>query len=149
MVPATSTPGIWGKLTEYTWKGRQPEVVLCRAGDVLFFRSELWHSGSDNTTADRVRYLLQIHYGRRWIAQRFSPYLSWQFNPEVLARCTPRQRRLLIEHSEPYQRWYVAERLAHLARTASSEGEAIEAVRRALEASITRGPPVLAPDAAQ
>ena len=72
--------------------------MLCRAGDVLFFRSDLWHSGSDNTTADQTRYLLQIHYGRRMVAQKFSPYLTWQFNPEVIARCTPRQRRLLGDH---------------------------------------------------
>lgn len=39
---------------------------------------------------------------------------------EILKRCTPRRRRLLIEHSEPYQRWYVAERLAHDSERAAS-----------------------------
>jgi hypothetical protein len=84
--------------SEQEWRGRRPEDVLCPAGDVLFFRSELWHSGSDNVTEDRVRYLLQVHYGRRMVTQRFSPYIKWQFNPEVLAACTPRQRRLLGDH---------------------------------------------------
>ena len=74
--------------------------MLCRAGDVLMFRSELWHAGSDNRTRDRTRYLLQVHYGRRMVAQKFSPYLHWQFNPAVLAAATPRQRRLLGEHQE-------------------------------------------------
>jgi ectoine hydroxylase-related dioxygenase (phytanoyl-CoA dioxygenase family) len=83
---------------EFAWNGRLPEPVLCRAGDVLFFRSELWHSGSDNATADRTRYLLQVHYGRRMVAQKFSPYLEWRFNPRVLAACTLRQRRLLGDH---------------------------------------------------
>ncbi|MNU04993.1 hypothetical protein D3C72_2496390 [compost metagenome] len=64
------------------------------------FRSELWHAGSDNRTPDRTRYLLQVHYGRRMVAQKFSPYLHWRFNPEVLAAATPRQRRLLGEHQE-------------------------------------------------
>ncbi|MDH0154079.1 hypothetical protein [Stutzerimonas stutzeri] len=49
-------------------------------------------------TAWRSRYLLQIHYGRRMVAQKFSPYLHFRFNPEVLAAATPRQRRLLGEH---------------------------------------------------
>ncbi|MCI0456705.1 MAG: phytanoyl-CoA dioxygenase family protein [Gemmataceae bacterium] len=98
VIPGSHKAGRQPKPTEYGWKGRVPEVVLCKAGDVLFFRSELWHSGSDNTTADRVRYLLQIHYGRRMVAQKFSPYLSWQFNPEVLAQSSPRQRRLLGDH---------------------------------------------------
>ncbi|MNC55279.1 hypothetical protein D3C75_1048000 [compost metagenome] len=64
------------------------------------FRSELWHAGSDNRSADRSRYLLQVHYGRRMVAQKFSPYLHFQFNPAVLAAATPRQRRLLGEHAE-------------------------------------------------
>jgi len=55
---------------ERKWQGRGLEPVLCNAGDVLFYRSDLWHSGSENTTADRVRYLLQVHYGRRDVAQR-------------------------------------------------------------------------------
>ena len=72
--------------------------VCCRAGDVLFFRSELWHSGSANITEDQTRYLLQIHYGRRMVAQKFSPYLTWRFNAEVIERCSVRQRRLLGDH---------------------------------------------------
>ena len=51
------------------WQGRAAQPVLCRAGDVLMFRSELWHAGSNNRTADRTRYLLQVHYGRRMVAQ--------------------------------------------------------------------------------
>ena len=83
---------------ESQWQGREAEPVLCKAGDVLVFRSDLWHAGSRNRSTDRSRYLLQMHYGRRMVAQKFSPYLTWQFNPEVLAAATPRQRRLLGEH---------------------------------------------------
>lgn len=83
---------------ETSWHGREPAPVLCRAGDVLFFRSDLWHAGSRNRSADRSRYLLQVHYGRRMVAQKFSPYLRFTFNPAVLAAATPRQRRLLGEH---------------------------------------------------
>ncbi|MNZ54409.1 Phytanoyl-CoA dioxygenase (PhyH) [compost metagenome] len=83
---------------EYQWQGRKAEPVLCRAGDALFFRSDVWHAGSRNRTADRTRYMLQVHYGRRMVAQKFSPYLQWRFNPEVIAACTPRQRRLLGDH---------------------------------------------------
>nr|BFE90700.1 hypothetical protein GCM10020185_12360 [Pseudomonas brassicacearum subsp. brassicacearum] len=85
---------------ETQWQGRSAQPVLCRAGDVLILRSELWHAGSDNRTADRTRYMLQVHYGRRMVAQKFSPYLHWQFNPVVLAAATPRQRRLLGDHQE-------------------------------------------------
>jgi hypothetical protein len=81
-----------------SWHGIPAEPVLCRAGDVLIMRSELWHSGASNQTADQVRYLLQVHYGNRFIAQRFTPYLSFRFDPEVLAAANPRQLRLLGGH---------------------------------------------------
>ncbi|QBF26895.1 dioxygenase [Pseudomonas tructae] len=85
---------------EQDWQGRQPQAVLCQAGDALVFRSELWHAGSDNRSAKRSRYMLQVHYGRRMVAQKFSPYLHFHFNEAVLAAATPRQRRLLGEHAE-------------------------------------------------
>ena len=85
---------------ENHWQGCTAQPVLCRAGDVLMFRSELWHAGSNNQTLDRTRYLLQVHYGRRMVAQKFAPYLHWRFNPIVLAAASPRQRRLLGEHQE-------------------------------------------------
>ncbi|RWU17059.1 dioxygenase [Pseudomonas alkylphenolica] len=85
---------------EQQWQGQATQSILCRAGDALMFRSELWHGGSDNRSVDRTRSMLQVHYGRRMIAQKFSPYLHWQFNPAVLAAATPRQRRLLGEHAE-------------------------------------------------
>ncbi len=87
----------WGKHENPTWNGRKLEPVLCKAGDVLFFRSEIWHTGSANTSQE-ARYLLQVHYSHRWIAQQFSPYLQFQFNPEILAVANQRQRRLLGEH---------------------------------------------------
>ena len=81
-----------------SWRG-QPEIpVLCRPGDVLFFRSELWHRGSVNRS-DRARHLVQVHYSHRAIAQKFSPW-PFQYNPEILAIATPAQRVLLGDHPE-------------------------------------------------
>ncbi len=90
----------WGRESRPTWHGRELEPVVCKAGDVLFFRSEIWHTGSKNQTADQTRYLLQVHYSHRFIAQQFSPYMTWQFNPDVLAAANPRQLRLLGNHRQ-------------------------------------------------
>ena len=77
--------------------------MLANAGDALIFRSDVWHAGSDNITAQEVRYLLQVHYARREMAQHFSPYLEWRFDPDLLAAASKRQRRLLGEHEPgPY-----------------------------------------------
>lgn len=97
VIPGSHRAGRAPHPDERSWRGRAAEPVLCRTGDCLLFRSDLWHSGSRNLS-QRTRYLLQVHYGRRMVAQKFSPYLDWRFDPEVLAACTPRQRRLLGGH---------------------------------------------------
>lgn len=88
----------WGQQKDPEWHGKKLEPVLCKAGDVLFFRSEIWHTGSENKTTDRDRYLIQNHYSHRFIAHQFSPFLEWQFSPHILAQANPRQRRLLGDH---------------------------------------------------
>ncbi|AYF89963.1 dioxygenase [Pseudomonas sp. DY-1] len=98
VIPGSHRAGRKPCTGETSWRGKSAEAVLCRAGDVLVFRSELWHTGSRNRTADRTRYLLQVHYGQRMVAQKFSPYLAFRFNPDVLAACSPRQRRLMGDH---------------------------------------------------
>lgn len=80
------------------WKGVGEQSILCNAGDVVIFRSEVWHRGAANTS-NQERYLLQVHYAQRMITQKFPPYLNkFQFDEGILARLTPRQRRLLGEH---------------------------------------------------
>ena len=102
VIPGSHRAGSPPERDQDQWNGVPEQSILCGAGDVVVFRSDLWHRGGANTT-DQVRYLLQVHYSNRWIAQRFPPYLSFQFNQEILARATPRQRRLLGEHETgPY-----------------------------------------------
>ena len=85
---------------ENTWQGIEPHNIICQAGDVLVFRSEVWHRGTANKSA-HVRYLLQVHYAQRMITQKFPPYLGkFQFNTTLLEQATPRQRRLLGEHRQ-------------------------------------------------
>lgn len=82
---------------ETEWQGTPAQNVICKAGDGLLFRSDVWHRGTANRS-NQTRYLLQVHYANRWIAQRFAPYLHFRFDPVLLARATPRQRRLMGEH---------------------------------------------------
>ncbi len=80
------------------WNNRGEESILCNAGDVVLFRSEVWHRGSANTS-NEVRYLLQVHYAMRMITQKYPPYLNkFQFDESILAQANTRQRRLLGDH---------------------------------------------------
>jgi hypothetical protein len=98
VIPGSHRAGRSPGPSETTWNGRSTEPVLCKAGDLLFFRSEIWHGGSPNTS-EHTRYLLQVHYAHRDVAQKFSPW-PFHLNPEILAVATPRQRRLLGDHPE-------------------------------------------------
>jgi hypothetical protein len=98
IVPGSHRAGRAPRDGESQWNGRSPECVLATAGDVLIFRSDVWHGGSDNTAERDVRYLLQVHYGRREMAQHFSPFLEWRFDACVVAAASPRQLRLLGAH---------------------------------------------------
>ena len=98
VIPGSHKSGRSPGKGEEEWHGRKLEPVLVKAGDVLFFRSEVWHTGSLNKS-DAPRYLVQVHYSHRNIAQKFSPW-PWQYNPEILAVATPRQRKFLGEHPE-------------------------------------------------
>lgn len=98
VIPGSHKSGRWPGKGETEWQGKVLEPVLVKAGDVLFFRSEVWHSGSLNSS-DTIRYLIQVHYSHRDIAQKFSPW-PWQLNPEILAVANQRQIRLLGKHPE-------------------------------------------------
>jgi hypothetical protein len=89
----------WGRDIPTNWHGKELEPVICKAGDLLFFRSEIWHTGSKNKTEDEIRYLIQVHYSHRTISQRFSPW-PFQFNQEFVSLANERQLRLLGKHPE-------------------------------------------------
>ena len=96
-VPGSHLSGC-GPRGDAEWKGVGEQSILCNAGDVVIFRSEVWHRGSANNS-NQERYLLQVHYAQRMITQKFPPYLNkFQFDEEILEKLTPRQRRLLGEH---------------------------------------------------
>ncbi len=83
---------------ETTWQGRAEQSILCKAGDVVLFRSEVWHRGTANRS-DQTRYLLQVHYANRMITQKYPPYLNrFQFDPAILEQATARQQRLMGNH---------------------------------------------------
>lgn len=99
-VPGSHRAGRSPGRDEVSWRGAQPQSILCKAGDAVLFRSEVWHRGTANTS-EQTRYLLQVHYAQRMITQKFPPYLNrFQFDRQLLESATPRQRRLLGDHRQ-------------------------------------------------
>jgi hypothetical protein len=81
---------------ETTWHGIEPQAVMVKAGDVCLFRGDLWHGAWKNTGEYGRRYLLQVQYGNGYIRKEY-PEMRYAelYNPAVLEKATPRQRRLL------------------------------------------------------
>lgn len=99
-IPGSHRSGTRPQSGQTEWQGQGVEDCLVSAGDAVIFRSEVWHRGTPNTSQE-TRYLLQVHYAQRMITQKFPPYLNrFQFNEELLAQATPRQRRLLGDHEK-------------------------------------------------
>lgn len=85
-----------------TFEGRGPVAILCKAGDIYLHNGQCWHRGAPNTS-NRVRYLLQIAYCQRWVAQRFYPFLNYRMPDHVLEGADERLLRVLGKHPKgPY-----------------------------------------------
>jgi ectoine hydroxylase-related dioxygenase (phytanoyl-CoA dioxygenase family) len=82
------------------YEGRHVEPLIARAGDAGLFVSDVWHRRMPTRDGDHGRFFLQVHYGRRDIAQRIlTTAQANQLTPEAIARAgTERQRRVIGLH---------------------------------------------------
>ena len=83
-----------------TWNGVSPVVLEAKAGDVQMFVSDIWHRRMPSHAGDPGRFFLQIHYGRRDIAQRIrGTAIVNHLSPEAIARAVePRERTIVGLH---------------------------------------------------
>lgn len=76
--------------------------LFAKAGDGYLINSQTWHRGAQNESG-RTRYLLTTAYGRRFISQRFFPFLNYRMPDHVLDGADSRLMRLLGRHEKgPY-----------------------------------------------
>ncbi len=68
------------------------------AGTAVMWNDQTWHRGGPNVSNDRVRWVQQAPYGRRFIAQRFYPFINYRMPTDILERANPRRKRLLGVH---------------------------------------------------
>jgi phytanoyl-CoA dioxygenase PhyH len=79
------------------WRGQGPVTLACKAGDCIMYSNQMWHRGAPNQT-DRTRLAVVPCYSRRFVAQRFWPFVNYQIPKEILDQCTEPQRDLLGMH---------------------------------------------------
>jgi ectoine hydroxylase-related dioxygenase (phytanoyl-CoA dioxygenase family) len=93
----------WDADVDLTYDGRPPAILEARAGDVALFVSDAWHRGLPAQADGRGRFFLQVHYGRRDIAQRIR--LTADVNhlsDEAVARATTDRERTIAGLHPPY-----------------------------------------------
>jgi len=109
--PTAVVPGSHrsGQLAPYdgppdlTSDGRPPVHVVARAGDVALFVSDAWHRGLAATPDGQGRFFLQVHYGRRDIAQRLrTTDVANQLSDEAIARARDTRSRALVGLHDPF-----------------------------------------------
>lgn len=90
-------------IDDLTYDGRPPVVFEAKAGDVVLFVSDAWHRGVPAAPGGRGRYFLQVHYGRRDIAQRIRTTADAnQVSADAAARATDDRARTVIGLHAPF-----------------------------------------------
>jgi hypothetical protein len=88
---------------DLTYDGRDPVVIEADAGDVALFVSDVWHRGLPAAEEGRGRYFVQVHYGRRDIAQRIRlPNEVHQLSPEAVERAKTERERSIVGLHDPF-----------------------------------------------
>lgn len=82
------------------YEGRKVVPLIAGAGDAALFVSDVWHRRMPTMDGDHGRFFLQVHYGRRDIAQRLRPTAEVNhLTPAAVERArTDRERRLVGLH---------------------------------------------------
>ena len=82
---------------DLTYNGVKVRLLTAKAGDVAFFVSDVWHRRMPPHDKHDGRFFLQIHYGRRDIAQRVKATTECNHvDPDALAWITNDRQRLLL-----------------------------------------------------
>ena len=88
---------------DLTYNGKGARKLICKAGDVGLFVSDVWHRRLPTSANDHGRFFLQAHYARRDIAQRVRTTEQVnQVSPEAMARATDTRMQHLIGLHTPY-----------------------------------------------
>ena len=88
---------------QLTFNGQGVVPILAQPGDVSFFVSDVWHRRLPTQPGDQGRFFLQVHYGRRDIAQRLRPALqSNQLSSQAIKHADTRRRKTVIGLHAPF-----------------------------------------------
>ncbi len=88
---------------DLSYDGRPPVLLTGVAGDVALFVSDAWHRGTPAGPGGTGRLFLQVHYGRRDLAQRIRTTDEVNhLSPDAVRRADTTRARHLVGLHEPF-----------------------------------------------
>jgi len=85
------------------YEGRAPVLLTGAAGDVALFVSDAWHRGTPAGPGATGRLFLQVHYGRRELAQRIRTTAeSHQLSADALGGAVTHRERTVVGLHDAY-----------------------------------------------
>lgn len=81
-----------------TYEGRSYVSSAGKAGTLVLWNDQVWHRGGPNLSNGKIRWVLQTPFARRWVSQRFYPFMNYRMPQEVVERLTPTRKRILGFH---------------------------------------------------
>jgi ectoine hydroxylase-related dioxygenase (phytanoyl-CoA dioxygenase family) len=88
---------------DLTYNEQAVVPLITQAGDVGFFVSDIWHRRMTTMPGDQGRYFLQVHYGRRDIAQRLvTTQQCNQLSAQAIANASSEREKTLIGLHPPF-----------------------------------------------
>ena len=98
-----AAPPIGSHANDLQWNGQRAFVLAGKAGDVIFFCSDVWHRRAPSANGDKGRFFLQVHYGRRDLAQRLRPAAQAnQLAPAARKRAVTDRDKSLVGLHRPF-----------------------------------------------
>jgi ectoine hydroxylase-related dioxygenase (phytanoyl-CoA dioxygenase family) len=80
------------------FEGRTMVSSAGKAGTLVLWNDQTWHRGGPNLSQGRIRWVIQTPFARRAIGLRYWPHVNYHMPEAVIARATPRRKRLLGFH---------------------------------------------------
>ena len=88
---------------ELDYNGQKVVPLLTEPGDVGFFVSDIWHRRMTTQPGDAGRFFLQVHYGRRDIAQRIQTTAQINhLSTDAIARAGTEREQTVVGLHPPF-----------------------------------------------
>ena len=79
--------------------GKGPHSFLTKKRHAYLFNNQMWHRGAPNVS-DRPRLMGGVTYSRRFVSQKFYPFIDYRMPEHVWEGASPRLQRMLGRHEK-------------------------------------------------